>query len=138
MMVALFGFSRIDAGRDIYAVAVYGAVRSFDDFPEIDPDAKAHPACFRQRFVALCQHGLDFRCRAHSSRGCLEHCEHAVARHIHDTAVMSLNLCAEDGAVRFEARHGGFVVLLHKARITSDTGSEYRAELTDSSFWFGH
>ena len=67
----------------------------------------------------------------------LEHGEHAVARHVHDTAAMGLDLFAEDGAVRFERGHGGLVVLLHQARVPSDIGGEYRLELS-GAFWVGH
>src|SRR6185436_7514491 len=76
----------LQTGGYIDTIAVYGAVRSFDNLTEIDPDAKVHLARFRQSAIPLSELVLNFKGSTHGFRGGLEYSEHAVARHVHDTA----------------------------------------------------
>ena len=127
----------LQARRDIHAVAIYGPVPTFDDLAEIDSDAKAHPARFRQRVVAFSELALNFQCRTHGLCYSPEHGEHAISRHIHDTTAVGFDFFTEDGAIGFERGHGGLVVVLHETRVPRNIGDENRLELS-AAFGVGH
>src|SRR5262249_135529 len=81
-----------ETGCAINSVAVPGAVRAFYDFAQIYGDAKTHATRFGQGFVALSELGLNLERRTHSLCHGVEHGQHAVACHVHDAAMMRLDL----------------------------------------------
>ena len=119
---------RLQARRDVHAVAIDGAVGLLDDVAHVHADAKEHAALLGQRGGLVAERPLDREGRAHRAGGRVEDGEDRIAGHVDDASFVAFDLLAKDGARVVEGGDGRAIIGGHEAGVRRGIGGEDRRE----------
>ena len=129
---------RFETGRDVDAVTVYPRL-IVDDVPEVDANAKQHPAIFGRILVACRHDGLDLDRALDRADHAAEHGENTIAGRVHDAAAVAGHQRQDHGLVALEVADRGGFVLAHKPAVAGDVGGKNGSEpALDRGFFVHH
>jgi hypothetical protein len=120
-------------GCDIYPVAVDAAFL-LNHISEVDPNAKMHPACFRQLRVPDPEFLLNFYRATYRTHNTPKFSEKIVSGRINHPPSVFLDKCRHQIPVCCQGSDRRVFVFPHKATVTLDIGAEDRGELSFKTF----
>jgi hypothetical protein len=104
----------LQPGGDVHAVAVDRAIGLFDHIAQVNADAKAHAAVFRDTLDQFGQLFLHRQGCRDGAAGSLEDGQHGIAGHVDDPALVCVDQPAEYRARSIEPGDRGLVVDSHQ------------------------
>jgi len=123
------------SGRDIYAISVYTAFL-LDHISKVNPDAKMHPAVFRQLGVPDTEFLLNFHCTTHRIHYTVKFSQKVIPGRVHYPAPVFLNKVEHQFPVCGQGPDCRIFVFSHKKTVTFNIGAEDSGELSFKTFLF--